>query len=86
MPLTSGLTFYLIFAGHIAHLNIHDELLPFKDVIAKVIYDVSNHLLLALNRSCLSVMNVNIIYAFMFVFFPSFKLECLLQVISLYML
>ncbi|KAJ8750414.1 hypothetical protein K2173_015553 [Erythroxylum novogranatense] len=26
-------------AGHIAHLNIHDELLPFKDVIAKVIYD-----------------------------------------------
>ncbi|KAK3436525.1 hypothetical protein EUGRSUZ_C01077 [Eucalyptus grandis] len=26
-------------AGHIAHLNIHDELLPYKDVIAKVIYD-----------------------------------------------
>ncbi|XWS26899.1 hypothetical protein CRYUN_Cryun26dG0069800 [Craigia yunnanensis] len=26
-------------AGHVAHLNIHDELLPFKDVIAKVIYD-----------------------------------------------
>ncbi|KAI8573240.1 hypothetical protein RHMOL_Rhmol01G0263200 [Rhododendron molle] len=25
--------------GHIAHLNISDELLPFKDVIAKVIYD-----------------------------------------------
>lgn len=25
--------------GHIAHLNIHDELLPFKDVIAKVIFD-----------------------------------------------
>ncbi|CAN0900801.1 tRNA (guanine(37)-N1)-methyltransferase 2 [Linum grandiflorum] len=25
--------------GHIAHLNIHDELLPYKDVIAKVIYD-----------------------------------------------
>ncbi|XP_044464135.1 tRNA (guanine(37)-N1)-methyltransferase 2 isoform X2 [Mangifera indica] len=25
--------------GHIAHLNIHDELLPFKEVIAKVIYD-----------------------------------------------
>lgn len=25
--------------GHIAHLNITDELLPFKDVIAKVIYD-----------------------------------------------
>ncbi|XP_062147590.1 tRNA (guanine(37)-N1)-methyltransferase 2 isoform X1 [Alnus glutinosa] len=25
--------------GHIAHLNIHDELLPHKDVIAKVIYD-----------------------------------------------
>ncbi|KAL0714546.1 hypothetical protein Bca4012_021525 [Brassica carinata] len=24
---------------HIAHLNLHDELLPFKDVIAKVIYD-----------------------------------------------
>lgn len=28
--------------GHIAHLNLHDELLPFKDVIAKVIYD-KNH-------------------------------------------
>ncbi|XP_030549952.1 tRNA (guanine(37)-N1)-methyltransferase 1 isoform X2 [Rhodamnia argentea] len=25
--------------GHIAHLNIHDELLPYKDVIAKVIFD-----------------------------------------------
>ncbi|KAI9191284.1 hypothetical protein LWI28_006425 [Acer negundo] len=25
--------------GHVAHLNIHDELLPYKDVIAKVIYD-----------------------------------------------
>ncbi|KAJ4895959.1 tRNA (guanine(37)-N1)-methyltransferase 1 [Raphanus sativus] len=25
--------------SHIAHLNLHDELLPFKDVIAKVIYD-----------------------------------------------
>ncbi|MBA0626039.1 hypothetical protein Godav_003772 [Gossypium davidsonii] len=29
---------------HVAHLNIHDELLCFKDVIAKVIYDVSFHL------------------------------------------
>ncbi|XP_076930807.1 tRNA (guanine(37)-N(1))-methyltransferase 2-like [Bidens hawaiensis] len=28
--------------GHIAHLNITDELLPYKDVIAKVIYD-KNH-------------------------------------------
>ncbi|XVF88485.1 hypothetical protein PTKIN_Ptkin19aG0055100 [Pterospermum kingtungense] len=26
-------------SGHVAHLNIHDELLPFKNVIAKVIYD-----------------------------------------------
>ncbi|KAL3618109.1 hypothetical protein CASFOL_038430 [Castilleja foliolosa] len=25
--------------GHVAHLNITDELLPYKDVIAKVIYD-----------------------------------------------
>ncbi|XP_071925646.1 tRNA (guanine(37)-N(1))-methyltransferase 2-like isoform X2 [Coffea arabica] len=25
--------------GHVAHLNISDELLPYKDVIAKVIYD-----------------------------------------------
>ncbi|XP_021823510.1 tRNA (guanine(37)-N1)-methyltransferase 2-like [Prunus avium] len=25
--------------GHVAYLNIHDELLPYKDVIAKVIYD-----------------------------------------------
>lgn len=25
--------------GHVAHLNIPDELLPYKDVIAKVIYD-----------------------------------------------
>ncbi|KAJ4823643.1 hypothetical protein Tsubulata_017938 [Turnera subulata] len=29
-------------SGHIAHLNIHDELLAYKDVIAKVIYD-KNH-------------------------------------------
>lgn len=28
--------------GHVAHLNIPDELLPYKDVIAKVIYD-KNH-------------------------------------------
>ncbi|KAK5824533.1 hypothetical protein PVK06_019309 [Gossypium arboreum] len=33
------LAFRLNSAGHVAHLNIHDELLPFKDVIAKVIYD-----------------------------------------------
>ncbi|KAK4488979.1 hypothetical protein RD792_004770 [Penstemon davidsonii] len=26
-------------AGHVAHLNITDELLPYKEVIAKVIYD-----------------------------------------------
>lgn len=32
--------FITYFAGHIAHLNIPDELLPYKDVIAKVIYDV----------------------------------------------
>ncbi|XP_020225404.1 tRNA (guanine(37)-N1)-methyltransferase 2 isoform X3 [Cajanus cajan] len=25
--------------GQVAHLNLHDELLPYKDVIAKVIYD-----------------------------------------------
>ncbi|KAJ7956598.1 tRNA (guanine(37)-N1)-methyltransferase [Quillaja saponaria] len=25
--------------GHIAHLNLHDELLPYKEVIARVIYD-----------------------------------------------
>ncbi|KAK1417297.1 hypothetical protein QVD17_26423 [Tagetes erecta] len=30
------------FVRHIAHLNITDELLPYKDVIAKVIYD-KNH-------------------------------------------
>jgi hypothetical protein len=28
------------FAGHVAHLNIPDDLLIYKDVIAKVIYDV----------------------------------------------
>jgi hypothetical protein len=28
-------------AGHVAHLNISDDLLAYKDVIAKVIYDVS---------------------------------------------
>lgn len=28
------------FAGHVAHLNIPDDLLAYKDVIAKVIYDV----------------------------------------------
>lgn len=37
------LTFFNAFTGHIAHLNIHDELLPYKDVIAKVIYDVCLH-------------------------------------------
>jgi hypothetical protein len=31
----------MICAGHVAHLNISDELLAYKDVIAKVIYDVS---------------------------------------------
>ena len=38
-------------AGHVAHLNIHDELLPFKNVIAKVIYDVCQSLatLISLN-------------------------------------
>ncbi|EPS70888.1 hypothetical protein M569_03872, partial [Genlisea aurea] len=30
---------HLFYTGHIAHLNITDELLPYKDVIAKVIYD-----------------------------------------------
>ncbi|KAI6681796.1 hypothetical protein NL676_035677 [Syzygium grande] len=32
-------SFETIVMCHIAHLNIHDELLPYKDVIAKVIYD-----------------------------------------------
>lgn len=36
----SKLTWLHICAGHIAHLNITGELLPYKDVIAKVIYDV----------------------------------------------
>lgn len=31
----------LLSSGHIAHLNITEELLPYKSVIAKVIYDVS---------------------------------------------
>ncbi|OIW06411.1 hypothetical protein TanjilG_16823 [Lupinus angustifolius] len=35
--LTLGYSYWS--AGHIAHLNLHDELLPYKDVIAKVIYD-----------------------------------------------
>ncbi|KAK4798607.1 hypothetical protein SAY86_030933 [Trapa natans] len=30
---------YIMSVCHIAHLNIHDELLPYKDVIAQVIYD-----------------------------------------------
>ncbi|KAK3041636.1 hypothetical protein RJ639_001446 [Escallonia herrerae] len=38
--LTLGYSYWT--AGHIAHLNIGDELLPYKDVIAKVIYD-KNH-------------------------------------------
>ncbi|KAK7265017.1 hypothetical protein RJT34_32633 [Clitoria ternatea] len=33
------LEFMIFFSGQIAHLNLHDELLPYKDVIAKVIYD-----------------------------------------------
>nr|GLL27695.1 tRNA (guanine(37)-N1)-methyltransferase 2-like [Ipomoea trifida] len=35
--LTLGYSYWS--AGHIAHLNITDELIPYKDVIAKVIYD-----------------------------------------------
>ncbi|KAM7274953.1 hypothetical protein ACFE04_016819 [Oxalis oulophora] len=35
--LTLGYSYWS--AGHVAHLNIHDDLLPFKDTIAKVIYD-----------------------------------------------
>lgn len=31
---------FMVHAGHVAHLNIPDDLLPYKDVIAKVIYDV----------------------------------------------
>ncbi|KAK8602201.1 hypothetical protein V6N12_052016 [Hibiscus sabdariffa] len=38
LVLVSGIRIY-VGHGHVAHLNIHDELLPFKDVIAKVIYD-----------------------------------------------
>ena len=33
--------FCMISAGHVAHLNISDDLLAYKEVIAKVIYDVS---------------------------------------------
>ncbi|KAL0723281.1 hypothetical protein Bca4012_037880 [Brassica carinata] len=29
-------------AGHTPHLNLHNELLPFKDVIAKVIDDLGD--------------------------------------------
>ncbi|KAI3872759.1 hypothetical protein MKW92_022401 [Papaver armeniacum] len=32
-------TFYYLSNGHVAHLNIPGDLLPYKDVIAKVIYD-----------------------------------------------
>ncbi|RCV07191.1 hypothetical protein SETIT_1G224900v2 [Setaria italica] len=35
--LTLGYSYWS--AGHVAHLNISDDLLPYKDVIAKVIYD-----------------------------------------------
>uniref|UniRef100_A0A0E0G9M4 tRNA (guanine(37)-N1)-methyltransferase n=1 Tax=Oryza nivara TaxID=4536 RepID=A0A0E0G9M4_ORYNI len=35
--LTLGYSYWS--AGHVAHLNIPDDLLPYKDVIAKVIYD-----------------------------------------------
>ncbi|MED6115195.1 hypothetical protein PIB30_087933, partial [Stylosanthes scabra] len=31
--------FHFFLAGQIAHLNLHEELLPYRDVIAKVIYD-----------------------------------------------
>ncbi|RVX10979.1 tRNA (guanine(37)-N1)-methyltransferase 2 [Vitis vinifera] len=34
--------FFALLCGHIAHLNITGELLPYKDVIAKVIYDVAH--------------------------------------------
>ncbi|EEF47023.1 conserved hypothetical protein [Ricinus communis] len=39
MIFTFHVNWRLLAACHIAHLNIHDELLPYKDVIAKVIYD-----------------------------------------------
>ncbi|KAK9134367.1 hypothetical protein Syun_013697 [Stephania yunnanensis] len=32
-------SFHTTIYGHVAHLNISEELLPYKDVIAKVIYD-----------------------------------------------
>ncbi|KAI3975819.1 hypothetical protein MKX01_017616 [Papaver californicum] len=35
----TNLTTFLVHSGHVAHLNIPGDLLPYKDVIAKVIYD-----------------------------------------------
>uniref|UniRef100_A0A0D9VI25 tRNA (guanine(37)-N1)-methyltransferase n=1 Tax=Leersia perrieri TaxID=77586 RepID=A0A0D9VI25_9ORYZ len=39
VPYTLTLGYSYWGAGHVAHLNIPDDLLPYKDVIAKVIYD-----------------------------------------------
>lgn len=33
--------FFYVCAGHVAHLNISDDLLAYKNVIGKVVYDVS---------------------------------------------
>ncbi|KXG30633.2 hypothetical protein SORBI_3004G208301 [Sorghum bicolor] len=39
VPYTLTLGYSYWSAGHVAHLNISDDLLPYKNVIAKVIYD-----------------------------------------------
>ncbi|XP_065869562.1 tRNA (guanine(37)-N1)-methyltransferase 2 isoform X2 [Euphorbia lathyris] len=39
LPLNPKLLVYITSTGHIAHLNIPDEVLAYKDVVAKVIYD-----------------------------------------------
>lgn len=59
----------MISAGHVAHLNITDDLLAYKDVIAKVIYDVSTVLC-----PSLSYFLSNLMFNFFFNLFTSYIL------------
>ena len=43
--------------GHIAHLNIRDELLPWKRVIGQVIMDKNPHITTVVNKVPLALLN-----------------------------
>ena len=41
--------------GHIAHLNIRDDLLPYKGVIGQVIMEKNPHITTVVNKVCLTI-------------------------------